>query len=77
MVAIGRARVVEDITERLDLLRRFKDHFYRRLGLDPDGDPVSLEAARRCGCIVIEIDGVTGRRKGTIEPSPLPGASEP
>jgi nitroimidazol reductase NimA-like FMN-containing flavoprotein (pyridoxamine 5'-phosphate oxidase superfamily) len=62
--ARGRARVVEDVEERLRLLVRFKEHFDRRLALDPSEDPVTAKAAARCGCIVVEVDELSGRRKG-------------
>jgi nitroimidazol reductase NimA-like FMN-containing flavoprotein (pyridoxamine 5'-phosphate oxidase superfamily) len=64
VVATGRARLVEDAEERLQLLKRFKGHFDTRLGLDPGENPVTADAAARCGCIVVEPDELSGRRKG-------------
>jgi hypothetical protein len=64
MLATGRARVVEDHEQRLRLPRRFKDRFDARLGLDSKLDPVTEAAAARCGCIVIALDEVSGRREG-------------
>jgi hypothetical protein len=46
------------------LLKRFKGHFDTRLGLDPGENPVTADAAARCGCIVVEPDELSGRRKG-------------
>jgi len=60
----GHARVVDDEVERLGLLTAFKDHFYARLGLDPGQNPLTAEAAGRCGCIVIEAERMSGRRRG-------------
>jgi len=65
VIATGRARLVPAGEERFELLRQLKSHFDRRLNLDPANDPVTPEAAARCGCIVIEIDELSGRRKGS------------
>lgn len=63
VLCFGAARMVEDPEEKLGELRRFKDYFYRRLGLDPEKDPVSEAAARSTACIVVQIDKITGRKK--------------
>ncbi|RCK78514.1 MAG: Pyridoxamine 5'-phosphate oxidase-related, FMN-binding [Candidatus Ozemobacter sibiricus] len=59
----GTARIIEEAGERLDWLRRFKDYFYRKLGLDPTTDPVTEKAAAACSCIVLTIETMTGRQK--------------
>lgn len=59
----GRARLVEDPSERLAWLRRFQQHFDRRLGRAASSDPVTEKAARKTGCVVIEPGSMTGRRK--------------
>ncbi|MBI5210031.1 MAG: pyridoxamine 5'-phosphate oxidase family protein [Elusimicrobia bacterium] len=64
VVCLGRARVVGGASEKLRLLRRFKSHFYRRLGLDPASDPVTGAAAAKTACVVVRVLEMTGRRKG-------------
>jgi nitroimidazol reductase NimA-like FMN-containing flavoprotein (pyridoxamine 5'-phosphate oxidase superfamily) len=64
VLCFGRARVVDDPGERLEILRRFKAHFYKRLGLGDSEDPVTEEAAQKVGCVVITVSEMTGRRKG-------------
>ncbi len=59
----GRARLIEDAGERLDWLRRFKDYFSHKLGLDPTADPVSEKAAAHCSCLVLTVEEMTGRQK--------------
>jgi hypothetical protein len=63
VLAAGRARIVDDPGERLRLLDRFQRHFYQRLGLAADKDPVTAKAAATCGCVVIAVESMTGRRK--------------
>jgi nitroimidazol reductase NimA-like FMN-containing flavoprotein (pyridoxamine 5'-phosphate oxidase superfamily) len=63
VLVFGRARVIDDPAERLDLLRRFKAHFDRRLERAGDADPVTAKAAAKTGCVAIAVDAMTGRRK--------------
>ena len=63
VVASGRATIIEDLEERFSWLQRFKDHFYARLGLDPNADPVTEAAVAKCACIVIELEELSGRRR--------------
>ena len=65
VMCFGEARIVEKPEERLPLLIEFKRHFYARLGLDTEKDPVTMKAAEHCGCIVISINSMTGRKKNS------------
>ena len=61
VIAFGFARVVDDVSKRLGLLQKFKLYFDTKLGLDAKANPISEAGAARCGCIVIEIEKLTGR----------------
>jgi nitroimidazol reductase NimA-like FMN-containing flavoprotein (pyridoxamine 5'-phosphate oxidase superfamily) len=63
VLVFGRARIIEGSAERFALLRRFQEHFYRRLGRPLDADPVTEKSAAKTGCVVITPDSMTGRRK--------------
>ena len=43
---------------------RFKEYYYAKLGRDPKEDPVDAEAAAHVACVVMDIETMTGRRKG-------------
>ena len=59
----GKARIIDPLPERLELLKKFKRHFDDRLGLDPAKNPVTESAAAKCGCVVITVERMSGRRK--------------
>ena len=59
----GRARIVEEVSERLRWLQRFQQHFFDRLGLATESNPVTRNAAEGCACVVISVESMTGRRK--------------
>ncbi len=59
----GQARIVGQPAEQLSLLRCFKQHWYGRLGLDRESDPVTEQAAAKCGCVEITVQSLTGRRR--------------
>lgn len=59
----GRARIVEDVSERLRWLQRFQQYFFDRLGLAVDSNPVTRNAAAACAGVVISVESMTGRRK--------------
>ena len=63
VICFGTARVLDTIPERFEWLQRFKSYFYARLDLATDEDPVTPAAAEHCGCVVIEIERMTGRHK--------------
>jgi nitroimidazol reductase NimA-like FMN-containing flavoprotein (pyridoxamine 5'-phosphate oxidase superfamily) len=63
VLCFGQARIVEEPQEKLDLLRRFKNYFDLRLGLDPQSNPVDAAAAARTACVLISVSEMTGRRK--------------
>jgi nitroimidazol reductase NimA-like FMN-containing flavoprotein (pyridoxamine 5'-phosphate oxidase superfamily) len=63
VLCFGQARIVDDPKEKLDLLRRFKNYFDLRLGLDPQEDPVDAAAAEKTACVLISVAQMTGRRK--------------
>ncbi|MBF0542843.1 MAG: pyridoxamine 5'-phosphate oxidase family protein [Candidatus Riflebacteria bacterium] len=60
----GKACIIEDVSDRLVWLKRFKKYFDERLNLPLDENPVTEKAAEICGCVVIEIEQVSGRKKG-------------
>lgn len=64
VLCFGTARVLDSAAERLEYLKTFQETFYERLGLDPDKNPVTIKSAESCGCVVIKVDRMTGRRKG-------------
>ncbi len=59
----GKARIVQDPAERLDYLKKFKAHFDKLRGLDPDKGRVPDSAAGKTGIILMSVDEVTSRRK--------------
>ena len=63
MFVFGRARIVEEVSERLEWLRRFQQYFFDRLGLAAESDPVTPDAVAACACVVISVESMTGRRK--------------
>ncbi|MCX5786404.1 MAG: pyridoxamine 5'-phosphate oxidase family protein [Elusimicrobia bacterium] len=63
VICAGKARIVEDIEERFELLRRFLVYFNVRLGKPPGDNPISKEAAAGVACVSINIEKMTGRRK--------------
>ena len=64
VVCQGTARIVEDNSEKLEYLKKFKAHFDEVRGLDPNKGRVPEAAAKKTGIVVITIDEMTGRRKG-------------
>ena len=60
-----RARVLDSAEVRLEYLQIFRAEFHKRLGLLPDKDPVTPKAAETCGCVVIRVEQMTGRRRGS------------
>ncbi len=64
VLCFGTAKVLETPEERFDYLKEFKAFFDRRLGLPPEKNPVTEKAAKNCGCVVISINRMTGRKKG-------------
>jgi uncharacterized protein len=63
VICEGTARIVESVSEKLELLEKFKEYFYARLGRDPKTNPVAEKAAAHATCIVIKISEMTGKRK--------------
>lgn len=55
----GRARVVEDLAERVEVLREFEGRYSTP---EHPRQTVTLERAARCGAIEVVIDRMTGRR---------------
>lgn len=62
VLVFGYARIVEDVSERLQLLRQFQEYFYARLHII-DPKPLTEQAAKTCGCVEITIEEMTGRRR--------------
>lgn len=63
VLCFGSARVIDSVAERFEYLKTFRAAFYERLGLSPDENPVTMKAAEGCGCVVIKVDRMTGRKK--------------
>jgi uncharacterized protein len=63
ILCFGKAQIVDDPELRLGYLKKFKSFFYKKLNLDDNQDPVTIEAAQKCGCLVIEVEKMTGRRR--------------
>ena len=57
VVCHGTARVVEDLTERTDVLNAFHRTFR------PDAEPISAESAANCAAVEIVVKEMTGRRE--------------
>jgi nitroimidazol reductase NimA-like FMN-containing flavoprotein (pyridoxamine 5'-phosphate oxidase superfamily) len=64
VVCFGRARIVEQDVEKLDLLRRFKAHFDEKLGLDASAHKIPKDSVARVAIVSISVDEMTGRRQG-------------
>jgi nitroimidazol reductase NimA-like FMN-containing flavoprotein (pyridoxamine 5'-phosphate oxidase superfamily) len=64
VICSGRARIVEDAGERLEYLRKFKAHFDEVRGLDPAHGRVPENAPGKTSIIIIDVEEMTGRRKG-------------
>lgn len=67
VVCFGTARILDSPEERLEPLGSLQRYFYARLGLDPEEAAVTPAAAERCGCVVVDVQRMTGRRKGAQE----------
>jgi len=63
VLCFGKAQIVDDPNDRLAYLKKFKSFFYKKLNLDNNQDPVTIETAQKCGCIVIEVEKMTGLRR--------------
>lgn len=63
VLCFGTARLIKSPGQRLEWLRRFQAHFQERLGQSPEEDPITPSAAKKCGCVVIDVTRMTGRRK--------------
>lgn len=63
VICRGKARLVEDVAERCELLNKFLAHFNVRLGKAPDANPIPEEVAAGLGCVEITIETMTGRKK--------------
>jgi nitroimidazol reductase NimA-like FMN-containing flavoprotein (pyridoxamine 5'-phosphate oxidase superfamily) len=57
VICHGRARIVDDLEERREVLNTFNRCFR------PDADDITLEAAEGCCAVVIEVSEMTGRRE--------------
>ena len=57
VICYGRARIVEDLEERKEVLDTFNRCFL------PDAEEIALETAKKCCAVVIEIIEMTGRRE--------------
>ena len=57
VICYGRARIVEDLEERKEVLDTFNRYF------QPDAEEIALEEARKCCAVVIKIIEMTGRRE--------------
>ena len=57
VICYGRARIIEDLTERKAVLNAFNRCFR------PDAEEISLESVAKCGAVEIEITEMTGRRE--------------
>ena len=62
VLAFGRARVLDDEDEKLRLLKVFSAKYGNKSGLT-----LTMERARDCCCVGIEIEELTGRRERTVE----------
>ena len=62
VLVFGRAYVLDDEDDKLRLLRIFSMKYGNKSGLT-----LTMERARDCLCIVIEIEELTGRRERTID----------
>lgn len=63
VICSGKARMVENLKERHKLLNQFLSHFNVRLGKDPADRLIPEKVAEGVGCVVIDIKGITGRKK--------------
>lgn len=57
VVCLGRARVVDDLAERAELLDAFNCSFR------PDAEPISADSVAGCGAVEIVVEEMTGRRE--------------
>jgi nitroimidazol reductase NimA-like FMN-containing flavoprotein (pyridoxamine 5'-phosphate oxidase superfamily) len=57
VICYGRARIIEDIEERKKALDIFNRCF------NPNAEGISLEAAKKCYAVEIEIAEMTGRQE--------------
>ena len=64
VLCFGTARIIDQVPERMEYLKAFKKHFDLRLNLPLDKNPVNEKAAEHCGCVIISVDSMTGRKKG-------------
>ena len=64
VIGTGNARIIDDTGERMTWLTRFLSHFEKKLGLPEGGRPVTSKAAENCACFLVEIETLTGRKKG-------------
>jgi nitroimidazol reductase NimA-like FMN-containing flavoprotein (pyridoxamine 5'-phosphate oxidase superfamily) len=58
VLCFGRARVVDNVDERVDILNRFQARYDTP---EKTRDPLTPEDAEKCGAIVIEVERMTGR----------------
>lgn len=63
VLCFGKAEIIDDVSERFNYLDQFKTYFYNKLGIDNSLDPVTFKSAEQCGCFVIHIKEMAGRRK--------------
>lgn len=64
VVCWGVARIVEDLTERVEVLNAFQARFNTP---QTQRAPISTERAARCGAVEITVSRMTGRRWGAGE----------
>ncbi len=58
VLAFGKAHIVENEGEMLDLLKMFCDKYSSK-----DGLALTPERARKCCCVVVDVERLTGRRE--------------
>jgi len=63
VICSGKARIVKNLKERHELLNKFLSYFNVRLGKDPADRLIPEKVAAGVGCVVIDIKGITGRKK--------------
>ena len=57
VICHGRARIIEDLEERRQVLNTFQRSF------QPDAEEISLKTVEKCCAVVVEIIEMTGRRE--------------